>query len=639
MPQKTSPFIEAKYGWSYGESQWNTGVDEDLLKFSYLFDSTVIGLVDTLPTAVNGNAYYLKTDKRIYYVVEGAYYSTPLPQWFEFKIKSSGALYVFDGTLPQLQPALSDLSSAIATKANSSDVTTSLATKANIASPTFSGTVAVPTTSTFKTPSTIAVNVDTLNQAFGQLGRVVLDTAQQIAALDTGRVKRFSTMGYNTIGDGGQGDYYIDASDTTSVANNGTVWVANGVRIKLIHNNITDLRQWGVVNNGTDQAAKIQAAINWAGSITGTSEGVRGGLTSPPGMPLVIASSLVFDTPIYARFKSFIQYTPTTGAAIIAGSVAPTISRTDFDVELEGLRAINGNSADPTGYNTSGSIGIEYRNVQFSDFKCKAALAFTFAGYYFNSTNNIYSGQHMQDNDFNFGILGYNGIGIFVKSISASVGATQVNRFKIKNFVTNFKHMIIGNPDGTDNNSNDLVFDIIAMERCTSPDKIGVEIYGLYNDFKVTYASTPDCFFIFGGNADANKLVVGNPGVTVSDLSAAGCLNQWRIGHPNPGTLPASPTPVSGTNYTNTYGVPVEISLAYSLTPTTSSDSTITIYTGKNASVLSARTGIAVSAQTTPHTVTQSLSFIISPGHVWQMSKTGSGTANLVTCKIVSTGI
>lgn len=100
MSQKTSPFVEAKWGWNFGESNWNTGADENWLKFSYLFDGNVDGIVDTLPLpAVVGTAYYLNSDKRIYFAVDGTYYSTPLPKWFQFKLRSDGTTYLFNGTV------------------------------------------------------------------------------------------------------------------------------------------------------------------------------------------------------------------------------------------------------------------------------------------------------------------------------------------------------------------------------------------------------------------------------------------------------------------------------------------------------------------------------------------------------------
>lgn len=98
MPQQQSPFLEGKYGWNYGESGWNTGMDENLLKFSFMFDKNVDGIVSSLPAAINGRSYFLTTDNRLYFAVGSTWYSSPTPKWFEFKIRSTGDVYQFNGT-------------------------------------------------------------------------------------------------------------------------------------------------------------------------------------------------------------------------------------------------------------------------------------------------------------------------------------------------------------------------------------------------------------------------------------------------------------------------------------------------------------------------------------------------------------
>lgn len=98
MTQKTSPFIEAKFGWDFGESNWNMGMDENLLKFSYLHDSNINGIVTTLPAPVTGEAYFRTTDKRVHFVADGAFKSTPIPKWHELTIKSNGKKYSYNGT-------------------------------------------------------------------------------------------------------------------------------------------------------------------------------------------------------------------------------------------------------------------------------------------------------------------------------------------------------------------------------------------------------------------------------------------------------------------------------------------------------------------------------------------------------------
>lgn len=98
MTQQTSPFLEGKYGWASGESGWNFGMDENLLKFSYLFDKNIDEVVSTLPSVVNGKAYFNTTDNRVHFAVGSIYYSTPVPKWFVVTLRSTGDRYQFDGT-------------------------------------------------------------------------------------------------------------------------------------------------------------------------------------------------------------------------------------------------------------------------------------------------------------------------------------------------------------------------------------------------------------------------------------------------------------------------------------------------------------------------------------------------------------
>lgn len=98
MPQQVSPFLEGKYGWSYGENGWNLGADENWLKFSYLHDGNVDSIVSSLPAASNGIAHFLTTDNRFYFAVGTTWYSSPCPKWFIFKIKSTGIFWQFDGS-------------------------------------------------------------------------------------------------------------------------------------------------------------------------------------------------------------------------------------------------------------------------------------------------------------------------------------------------------------------------------------------------------------------------------------------------------------------------------------------------------------------------------------------------------------
>jgi len=113
MTQKISPFLEGKYGWDFGESGWNSGMDENLLKFSFLFDGNVDSIVTTLPTATNSQSHFLTTDNRLYFSVNSQWYSSPTPKWHLLTIKLTGEVYRFDGTSLTLVPSSDDLDSRV----------------------------------------------------------------------------------------------------------------------------------------------------------------------------------------------------------------------------------------------------------------------------------------------------------------------------------------------------------------------------------------------------------------------------------------------------------------------------------------------------------------------------------------------
>lgn len=97
MSQQQSPWVEGAYGWSFGESGWNPGMDQNLLKFSFLFDRNVDSIVASLPPAVNGQAHYNTVDNRLYFAVGTTYYSCPVPKWFSVIVKPSGDVWQFNG--------------------------------------------------------------------------------------------------------------------------------------------------------------------------------------------------------------------------------------------------------------------------------------------------------------------------------------------------------------------------------------------------------------------------------------------------------------------------------------------------------------------------------------------------------------
>lgn len=143
MAQQISPYLEAKYGWNLGESGWNGGMDENLLKFSFLLTGTVDDIVGTLPAITEGASAYLTTDNRLYFAVKGVWYSAPVPKWFSFTVKSTGKIYQFNGESLVEVTTTSELDSRV-------DAVES--TTASL------GTAAFENTDSFATPSQLDVS-------------------------------------------------------------------------------------------------------------------------------------------------------------------------------------------------------------------------------------------------------------------------------------------------------------------------------------------------------------------------------------------------------------------------------------------------------------------------------------------------
>ena len=114
MVQKISPFVETNYGWDFGESGWNSGMDENLIKHSFLLDKNIDGVVSSLPlTPTDGSAYFLETDSRIYLRVGGSWYSTPTPKNATLFLKNATGSYVFNGTSLEPSRTLKDISDSV----------------------------------------------------------------------------------------------------------------------------------------------------------------------------------------------------------------------------------------------------------------------------------------------------------------------------------------------------------------------------------------------------------------------------------------------------------------------------------------------------------------------------------------------
>ncbi|WP_189400816.1 MULTISPECIES: hypothetical protein [unclassified Mesorhizobium] len=272
-------------------------------------------------------------------------------------------------------------------------------------------------------------------------------------------------------------------------------------------------------NTTTDSQPAIQAAYALLVAITGTTEGSVGRIEAKKGK-YRLASSLSFSYPVGFFCPSYLEYTPTTGSALVIGAAAPTGGRnTGYDIDIGGLRAINGNTASPTGVNSSGCSGVEIRNAQFSRFKFGRIIAFTKYGFWGNQSNNVYTGQHCQDNTIWLSDVAYCGTGVYVESVSAANGAFQVNEVHVQNSFANWNNFRIG-PSG-DTNSNNNIFVFNAADADTGGGNGYVR--GGYNSFLLGYVDGTIAFET-GSTYNRAFAQVGKAQVTFTDAGIKNVL-------------------------------------------------------------------------------------------------------------------
>lgn len=292
MTQQVSPFLETAYGWAYGENGWNAGMDSNLLKFSFLFNGNVNGVVSALPAAVDGEAYYLTSDSRLYFCVGTTWYSSPTPRWFQFRNKNTGVLYEYNGTFLSEIQSPTQLGGRI----------TALETTVNSL-----GTAAFQDVSAFATQSALDVAVgqaqaytDTLRGEIESTkgssmvikDEQVCNSISELRGLDKTSPSKYAFVsGYYSAGDGGGGHYYLDASDTTTPDDGGSVIVSSdNARWKLQNMQTVSVRQFGAKGDGiTDDTVAIQKAL----SAVDTKASGRGGVVYFPQGDYLLSATLV----------------------------------------------------------------------------------------------------------------------------------------------------------------------------------------------------------------------------------------------------------------------------------------------------------------------------------------------------------
>lgn len=250
MSQKLSPFLESKYGWNFGESGWNSGMDENLLKFSFMLDRNVDSVTAELPSPINGQAHYLTVDNRIYFAVGSNYFSTPVPKWFTVINRSDGSIWQFDG-----QSLVSiETSQELSFRISSTEGTLSQL-----------GTAAYESVESFATQSALDLVVA---QTQAYVDDAVVGKVTQVSGVSDLRNlepafdgQQCELLGHSIAGVGG-GTFYADFSSSAADDNGVTIVTSGGKRwVRRLDGFVTPY-MFGAVGDGVaDDSAPFQSAI------------------------------------------------------------------------------------------------------------------------------------------------------------------------------------------------------------------------------------------------------------------------------------------------------------------------------------------------------------------------------------------
>lgn len=303
MAQLTSPFISSSYGWSYGESGWNTGMDENILKFSFLFDRNVDSVVSSLPAAVNGNSYFLTTDNRLYFAVNNTFYSSPTPKWFIFVIKSTGVTYQFNGTTLNVVQNNAELSTRLdAVELNLTQLGTAayqpvsyFATPSQLDVVAAQAATYTDTSVSSRVLSSDLLNSSNLTKGISLVGGGIRQVASYTALRAyTGPGTTLLVSGRSSTSDGLGGVFNVISGDTTSLDDDGVTLVSSDGRRWRRNFQGRVLASWyGVVANDltTSYSVQCQKAID-------TGCNFYGGVDFPFGQ-IRVDASLVFPNKAY----------------------------------------------------------------------------------------------------------------------------------------------------------------------------------------------------------------------------------------------------------------------------------------------------------------------------------------------------
>lgn len=221
------------------------------------------------------------------------------------------------------------------------------------------------TTFTYKSTTITSDWANQINQqVFAVANAAAIRTSlTALSPVDSSRVyTRCRTLGYYSPGDGGNGEYYYDPSDTTSADNGGTVFVASdGARWKLVNQTAMTFAQFGAKGDGTDDwqflskaAAALQAGATLA-AVAGKTYLIASGEVVMPASTtmLLIGATLTFTS------------TDTTKRCLALSSGCRLLGYGGKIQNTSGVNAVDGTYQTPVVVGVDGVL-TAYSNIEIA---------------------------------------------------------------------------------------------------------------------------------------------------------------------------------------------------------------------------------------------------------------------------------
>lgn len=191
-----------------------------------------------------------------------------------------------------------------------------------------------------------------------EVGRVVSSIAA-LRLIDKSKVTRAFVAGYYGSGDGGGGAYYLDASDTISTDNGGTVIVgADGGRWKLLHDGRVTIKQFGAKADGTDCRAIVIDALEIAAEGGFTIVSPAGTFSFSDWVPLPSNLRLSFDPGSLWKLTAI-----TSLGGFVCGGYDLALNPVAFDnVDIHGIALDCNSIGGENGFNAVNATSVRIYN-------------------------------------------------------------------------------------------------------------------------------------------------------------------------------------------------------------------------------------------------------------------------------------